>query len=117
MTADGTEHRILVGNRILNCCWIKPITSDNGEAGMLSGHSSRVAREGRDVVPLVQGLFNQASTSDPGGSKDYDMHNNSLHIPRRMLLLKQRCEIPWNEGYVVARTTLEVSWLALQGFD
>ncbi len=117
MTADGTEDRILVGNRFLDGRWIKHITSDNGEADVLDGHYSRVAREGRDVVTLVQGLFNQVSTSDAGSSKDHDMHSVSLHVPCGALLLKQRCCVHWNEGYVAARTTLEVSWLALPGSD
>src|SRR5216683_2576096 len=109
MTADGTEHCILVGNRILDGRWIKHITSDNGEADMLNGHYSRVAREGRDVISLIQGLFNQVSTSDPGGSKDHDAHIASLHVPRGVLFLKQISWILWNEAYVAARTTLEVS--------
>src|SRR5947209_6912798 len=61
MTADGTEHRILVGNRFLDGSFLEHITSDNGEADMLSGHSSRVAREGRDVVSLVQRLLHQGT--------------------------------------------------------
>ncbi len=84
---------------------------------MLGGHYRRVAREGRDVISLVQGLFNQASTSDAGGSKDCDVHNASLHVPRGVLLLKQRWWLPWNEVYVAARTTLAGSLLALPGSD
>src|SRR6266699_376692 len=102
MTADATEHRILVGNRILDARFLEHITSDNGEADMLSGHRGRVAREGRDVVSLIQGLLNQASTSEPGSSKDHDMHNASLHVPRGVLLLKQRWWLPWNEAHVAA---------------
>jgi len=88
MTADGTEHRILVGNRFLDGSFLEHITSDNGEADMLSGHSSRVAREGRDVVSLVQRLLHQASTGSSSGSKDHDMPNDSLPIPCGVLLLK-----------------------------
>src|SRR6266567_8714249 len=47
---------------------------------MPGSQSKRVAREGRGVVSLIQGLFNQASTSGPGGSKDHNMHNDSLPV-------------------------------------
>src|SRR4030088_1688608 len=81
MTADGREHRILVGNRILDGSFLEHIPSDNGEADMLSGDFSRIAREGRDVVSLIQGLFNQASTGGPSSPKDHNMHNAFLPVP------------------------------------
>ena len=70
MTADGTEDRILVGNRFLDVRWIKHITSDNGEADVLDGQGERIAREGGDIVSLIQGLCNQASTSDSRSSHE-----------------------------------------------
>src|SRR5712691_12013070 len=115
MTADRAEDRILVGNRFLDVRWMEHVPCDNGEVCMPSGQGKRIAREGGDIVSLVQRLFNQASTSDAGGSKDCDMHIASLHVPRGVLLLKQRCWIPWNEVSVAARTTLEASLLALRG--
>src|SRR5579859_840983 len=87
MTADRTEDRILVGNRFLDGRWIEHIPFDNGEACMLSSHKGRVACEGSDVVSLIQGLFNQAATSDTGSSKDHDMHNGSFSITRWILIL------------------------------
>jgi hypothetical protein len=81
MTADSTEHRILGGNRFLDGRFLEHIPSDNGEADMLSGDFRRIAREGRDVVSLIQGLFHQASTRGPGGSKDHNMHNAFLPVP------------------------------------
>src|SRR6266481_504582 len=75
MTADSPEHRILVGNRFLDARFLQYIPFDDGEADMRSWHRGRVAREGCDGVSLIQGLFHQASTSAPGGSKDHDMHD------------------------------------------
>src|SRR5712691_7621721 len=118
MTANATENCILVGNRFLNACFLGHIPSDNGEAGMQSWHRGWVAREGCDVVSLIQGLFNQASTSEAGGSKDHNMHE---FLPPCSLwgvsAAPQIYEILWNEASVAARTTLEGSWLAPRGSD
>ena len=76
MTANGTEHRILVGNRCLYTRRSEHIPSHNGEVFMLS-QGKRIAREGGDIVPLRKRQFHQALTGRSSGSKDHEFHASS----------------------------------------
>ncbi len=69
MTADRAEDRILVGNRFLDVRWMEHVPCDNGEVCMPSGQGKRIAREGGDIVSLVQRLFHQALTGSSSGSE------------------------------------------------